>query len=97
MQVRLDRIAGRLSRQTCNYRFDALGPGAWADSRLWCLVAVLACSRRREARALDEVFLVKQHQEKETQELEAQIEAVHRQVRGEPPREPVLHQKDSRA
>lgn len=36
---------------------------------------------RREARTLDEVFLVKQQHERETQELEAEMEAVHGRVR----------------
>lgn len=36
---------------------------------------------RREAHGLDEIFLAKQQHEKETQELEEEIEAVHRRVR----------------
>lgn len=35
---------------------------------------------RREARVLDEIFLSKQQHEKETQELEAEMEAVRRRV-----------------
>lgn len=37
--------------------------------------------QRREAQGLDEIFLAKQQYEKETQELEAEMEAVHGRVR----------------
>ena len=37
---------------------------------------------RREAHGLDEIFLAKQQHEKDTQELEEEIEVVHRRVRG---------------
>lgn len=35
---------------------------------------------RREARGLDDIFLAKQQHEKETQDLEGEMEAVHRRV-----------------
>lgn len=43
-------------------------------------VSTSTSTTRREAQGLDEVFLAKQQYEKETQELEAEMEAVHGRV-----------------
>lgn len=45
------------------------------------VIVVKRGTLRREAHGLDEIFLAKQQHEKETQELEEEIEAVHRRVR----------------
>lgn len=45
---------------------------------------------RREARGLDDIFLAKQQHEKDTQDLEGEMEAVHRRV-SEPAFEVLLY------